>query len=68
VRSSEDRCVSVVKFLGAYHRPEGKIRVVLEYMDRGSLHDMIENERQAVAVCGDGVSDQYCAYSIYVQH
>lgn len=50
-----------MRFLGAYLRPEGKISVVLEFMDRGSLQDLIERERGRLKDkgCGDGVSSAF---------
>lgn len=35
-------CSHLVDFFGAFKRPDGSIRVVLEYMDRGSLADVTE--------------------------
>lgn len=35
-------CSQLVDFFGAFKRPDGSIRVVLEYMDRGSLADVME--------------------------
>ncbi|KAG5179331.1 kinase-like domain-containing protein [Tribonema minus] len=56
VRSHEERCTALVRFLGAYQRPEGKVSIVLEYMDRGSLQDLIFRERSRLnsSGCGDG--------------
>ncbi|CAN0438408.1 unnamed protein product [Discosporangium mesarthrocarpum] len=34
-------CSALVDFFGAFKRPDGCIRVVLEYMDRGSLQDVM---------------------------
>ncbi|CAN0023811.1 unnamed protein product [Ectocarpus sp. 12 AP-2014] len=43
LRSLENGCCShLVDFFGAFKRPDGSIRVVLEYMDRGSLADVTE--------------------------
>ena len=44
-------CSQLVDFFGAFKRPDGSIRVVLEYMDRGSLADVMEY-RTAVQVRG----------------
>lgn len=42
-----NRCCShLVDFFGAFKRPDGSIRVVLEYMDRGSLADVTEYRTQ----------------------
>lgn len=51
-------CSQLVDFFGAFKRPDGSIRVVLEYMDRGSLADVMEY-RTAVQV-----SDSDCAGKI----
>lgn len=35
-------CSQLVEFFGAFKRPDGSIRVVLEFMDRGSLADVMD--------------------------
>lgn len=46
-RNPPNRCCShLVDFFGAFKRPDGSIRVVLEYMDRGSLADVTEYRTQ----------------------
>lgn len=52
-------CSHLVDFFGAFKRPDGSIRVVLEYMDRGSLADVTEYRMQIQVSGGNGARNLF---------
>jgi len=54
VRSSQDKCPNIIEFLGAFQKPHGRINVILEFMNRGSLQDIIAMERLRLTLNGSG--------------
>lgn len=54
VQGMEDSCPSLVKMLGAFALPGAKVAVVLEFMNRGCLKDLVDGTRAKMAGGGQG--------------